>query len=122
MIDADDDDDDGHCLKKRCVKDFLCFRVINHHDPLCVHRARSSTMARMEPDDAWSVIESLLALDLNKMSLNEGEKVFEDLHGVSGVVDTSPELVVSCLDELELKAAKTRRRDACVAAASEDSS
>jgi hypothetical protein len=75
----------------------------------------------MESDDTWSAVESLLALDLNKMSLNEREKVFEDLHGVSDIVDESPELVASCLDELELEIAKIRRRDAYIAAASKDS-
>jgi hypothetical protein len=79
-------------------------------------------MAPMESDDTWSAVQSLLAIDLNKMSLNEREKVFEDLHGVSDLVDESPELVAACLDELELGIAKIRRRDAYVAAASKDSS
>jgi hypothetical protein len=72
-------------------------------------------MARMESDDTLSAVQSLLALDLNKMSLNEREKVFEDLHGVSDVVDESPELVASCLDELELENSKdtTQRRVHC---------
>jgi hypothetical protein len=79
-------------------------------------------MAPLESDDTLSAVQSLLALDLNNMSLNEREKVFEDLHGVSDLVDESPELVASCLDELELGIAKIRRRDAYVAAASKDSS
>jgi hypothetical protein len=65
--------------------------------------------------------ESQLARDLNKISLNEREKVYEDLHGVSGLVDESPELVASCLAELEPEIAKIRRRDAYIAAASKDS-
>jgi hypothetical protein len=54
-------------------------------------------MTPIESDDTWSAVQSLLALDLNKMSLNERDKVFKDLHGVSDIVDESPELVASCL-------------------------
>jgi hypothetical protein len=79
-------------------------------------------MAPPESDDTLSAVQSLLALDLNKMSLNDREKVFEDLHGVSDLVVESPELVASCLAELESGIAKIGRRDAFVAAASKDSS
>jgi hypothetical protein len=76
----------------------------------------------MESDDTFSAVQSLLALDLNKITLNEREHVYEDLHGVSDLVDENPELVASCLAELEPEIAKIRRRDAYIAAESEDSS
>jgi hypothetical protein len=79
-------------------------------------------MAPMESDEILSAVQSLLALDLNKISLNERDKVFEDLHGVPDLVDESPELVASCLAELEPGIAKIRRRDAYIVAASKDSS
>jgi hypothetical protein len=77
----------------------------------------------MESEDKLaSAIQGLLALDMNKISPNEREKVYDDLHGVSGVVDETPELVASCLAELEREIAKIRDRDAYIAAASKDSS
>ena len=69
-----------------------------------------------------STIQSLLALDLNKISTKEREEVYEDLHGVSSLVDESPELVASRLAELEPEIAKIRCRDAYIAATSKDSS
>jgi hypothetical protein len=83
-------------------------------------------MALTEPEDfsrnILSTMQGLLALDLNKISLKEREEVYEDLHGVSGIVDESPELVASRLAELEPEIAKIRCRDAYIAAASKDSS
>jgi hypothetical protein len=72
--------------------------------------------------DTLSAVQSLLALDLNKISLNEREQVFEDLHGVSDTIDESPEFVACCLAELEAEIAKIRYRDAYLAAANKDSS
>ena len=46
----------------------------------------------------------------------------EDLHGVSDLVDESPELVASSLAQLESEIAKIRYRDAFIAATSKDSS
>jgi hypothetical protein len=74
----------------------------------------------MGSEDA--LVQSFLNIDLNKISQNEREKVYEDLHGVPGLVDESPELLASCLAELEQEIAKIRGRDAYIAAASEDSS
>jgi hypothetical protein len=79
-------------------------------------------MAPMQSEDILSAVENLLVRDLNNLSLTEREKVYDDLHGVSGLVHESPELVASCLAELELEIATTRRRDAYTAAARKDSS
>ena len=83
-------------------------------------------MALTEPEDnssnILSTIQSLRALDLNKISLKEREEVFEGIHGVSGLIDESPELVASRLAELESEIAKIRCRDAYIAATSKDSS
>jgi hypothetical protein len=79
-------------------------------------------MAPMQSEDILSTIQNLLVRDLNNLSLTERESVYEDLHGVSGLVHESPELVVSCLAELELGITMTRRRDAYTAAARKDSS
>ena len=78
-------------------------------------------MAPTEPD-VLSTIQSLLALDLNKISMKERGEVYEDLHGVSSLVDESPEMVASRLAELETEIAKIRCRDAYIAATSKDSS
>jgi hypothetical protein len=76
-----------------------------------------------ESEGTLSAVQTLLARDLNKISLNEREKVYEDLHGVSGLVDESPELVASCLAQLESGIAKLRGKKAYnIAAAIADSS
>ena len=81
-------------------------------------------MALTEPEDnssnILSTMQSLLALDMYKISLKEREEVFEDLHGVSGLIDESPELVASSLAQLESEIAKIRYRDAFIAATSKD--
>ena len=83
-------------------------------------------MASTEPEDSsrniLSTMQSNLALDLNRLSLKEREEVYEDLHGVSGLIDESPELVSSSLAELEPEIAKIRCRDAYIAATSKDAS
>ena len=79
-------------------------------------------MAPTKSEDILSAVQSLLALDLNTISLNEREKVYEDLHGVSDLVVESPELVASCLAELDPEIAKIRRKQAYIAALIKDSS
>jgi hypothetical protein len=46
-------------------------------------------------------IESLLAKELNQLSLAEREKASYDLHGVADVVEERPEFVDKCLADLE---------------------
>jgi hypothetical protein len=79
-------------------------------------------MAPMQSEDILTAVQDLLVRDLNNLSLTEREKVYEDLHGVSGLVHESPELVAFCLAELDLGIVRTRHRDAYTAAASRDPS
>jgi hypothetical protein len=48
------------------------------------------------PDD----IDSLIAMELNSLSIKEREKALEDVHGVAGVEEENPEFVNSSLKEL----------------------
>jgi hypothetical protein len=49
------------------------------------------------PDD----IDSLIAKEMNSLSIKEREKALEDVHGVAGVEEETPEFVNSCLKELD---------------------
>lgn len=51
--------------------------------------------------DPLSTSEKLIAAELSKLSLQEREKAYEDVHGVSDLVEESPERVESSLLELE---------------------
>jgi hypothetical protein len=59
----------------------------------------SSASTIAEPSTSWA--ESLLAQDLNKLSLDDREKALEDLHGVSADINETPELVASRLYNLD---------------------
>eukprot|EP00980_Cylindrotheca_fusiformis_P030810 scaffold25454_cov127-Cylindrotheca_fusiformis.AAC.1 len=45
--------------------------------------------------------EKLIAEELSKLTLQEREKAYEDVHGVSNLVEESPELIEKCLLELQ---------------------
>ena len=79
-------------------------------------------MASAESEDISSAVQSLLASELNKISLNERESAYDDLHGVSDLVVESPELVASCLAELDPEIARIRHKHAYIAALIKDSS
>ena len=49
------------------------------------------------PDD----IDSLIAKEMNSLSIKEREKALEDVHGVAVVEEQTPEFVNSCLKELD---------------------
>eukprot|EP00980_Cylindrotheca_fusiformis_P012259 scaffold2995_cov130-Cylindrotheca_fusiformis.AAC.4 len=46
-------------------------------------------------------VDKLLAAELEKLSLKEREKVFEDVHGVSDAVQETPAFVSSCLEKMD---------------------
>jgi hypothetical protein len=72
-------------------------------------------VARAEPEPALTAVKRLLAEDLR-------EKAFEDLHGVIGLVQETPELVDSCLVDLETEITKSRNKDAYIASTLTDAS
>ena len=43
----------------------------------------------------------MLARDMNRLSVEEREKVFEDVHGIARVLDEPPEFIEACLALLE---------------------
>eukprot|EP00980_Cylindrotheca_fusiformis_P019708 scaffold6883_cov113-Cylindrotheca_fusiformis.AAC.1 len=45
--------------------------------------------------------EKLIAEELSKLTIQEREKAYEDVHGVSNLVEESPELIERCLLELK---------------------
>ena len=46
-------------------------------------------------------VDSMLARDMNRLSVEEREKVFEDVHGIARVLDEPPEFIEACLALLE---------------------
>eukprot|EP00980_Cylindrotheca_fusiformis_P006081 scaffold1308_cov93-Cylindrotheca_fusiformis.AAC.6 len=56
--------------------------------------------------------DKILAADLEKLSLREREKVYEDVHGVSDVVQETPELITSCLEQLDREINLITKKDA----------
>eukprot|EP00980_Cylindrotheca_fusiformis_P018412 scaffold6052_cov118-Cylindrotheca_fusiformis.AAC.25 len=54
----------------------------------------------------------MLAAELEKLSLKEREKVYEDVHGVSDVIQESPELIASSLEQLDREIDLIENKDA----------
>eukprot|EP00980_Cylindrotheca_fusiformis_P002891 scaffold675_cov103-Cylindrotheca_fusiformis.AAC.2 len=57
-------------------------------------------------------VNVILAVELEKLSLKEREKVYEDVHGVSDVVQETPELIASCLQEMDHEINLIEKKDA----------
>eukprot|EP00980_Cylindrotheca_fusiformis_P029142 scaffold22737_cov120-Cylindrotheca_fusiformis.AAC.5 len=47
------------------------------------------------------LVDRFLAAELEKLSLKEREKVYEDVHGVSDVTQETPEVIASCLEKMD---------------------
>ena len=80
----DDDDDDGTIVETT---------------------SRDDAIAQMAQDNPIGV-DALLAKDLNQMSLNEREKVCEQIHGVESILEESDEMISSGLNNLEMELQK----------------
>eukprot|EP00980_Cylindrotheca_fusiformis_P012835 scaffold3169_cov107-Cylindrotheca_fusiformis.AAC.5 len=57
-------------------------------------------------------VNEILAAELEKLSLKEREKVYEDVHGVSDVVQETPELIASCLQQMDHEINLIKKKDA----------
>jgi predicted HTH domain antitoxin len=71
-----------------------------------------------EPSTCWA--ESLLAQDLYKLSMEEREKVLEELHGVSDIVNETAELIAITLAEFHEELSKIKVKKAYDAAKARD--
>eukprot|EP00980_Cylindrotheca_fusiformis_P002555 scaffold607_cov109-Cylindrotheca_fusiformis.AAC.1 len=57
-------------------------------------------------------VDKILAADLEKLSLQEREKVYEDVHGVSDVIKETPELIARCLQQMDREIDLIKKKDA----------
>ena len=64
------------------------------------------------PDDGILHTEELLTKELNHLSSTEREEVLYDVHGVSNVVEETPEFVARRLEDLNVNICKTRDKAA----------
>ena len=79
----------------------------------------SETSSKPAPvSTSW--VESLLAQNLYTLSLNERENALEDLHGVPGIVNETPDLVSNRLSELERELSEILEKTAFDLAACQD--
>eukprot|EP00980_Cylindrotheca_fusiformis_P017567 scaffold5516_cov105-Cylindrotheca_fusiformis.AAC.1 len=54
----------------------------------------------------------LLAAELEKLSFEERERVYEDVHGVSDAIQETPELIANCLEQLNHEIDSIKNKDA----------
>jgi hypothetical protein len=71
----------------------------------CGKNSRSSKMTQV-PNDT----DKQLAQELNQLSLREREQVFEDIHGVSKIIDEDPDFVDECLLQMDMAFRRLKRR------------
>jgi hypothetical protein len=72
------------------------------HSVLCMDSSSSSLGGMMTIAPTPQMADSILAASLNQMSLQEREKVYEDVHGVAPPSNPEePTFVASCLAELQ---------------------
>jgi hypothetical protein len=70
------------------------------------------TTPRQSVGPSPDAMDSLVAAELNQLSLEEREAVFEDLHGVTQVHEESPECVASQVEQLKQEIKKIRGKSA----------
>jgi hypothetical protein len=66
-----------------------------------LHEGSSSYCCFGNNRDYPSVAE--LAEEINELSIEEREKVFDDIHGVAKTQEETPEFVASCIQQLNKK-------------------
>jgi hypothetical protein len=64
--------------------------------------------------------DALLAKELSSLTMEEREKSYYDIHGVSDVIDESPEFVAEKLAQMDEELAQIADKDACLQAASQN--
>jgi hypothetical protein len=62
--------------------------------------------------ESESEMDAFLAGELNQMSLQERQKVFEEIHGVDDIVEETPEFVAESLDALQDNIDRINPKDA----------
>lgn len=67
-----------------------------------------------------SVLDRMLAEELNQMSLHERQRVYEEIHGVNDIVKETPDFVMERLSLLEKALGAIRHKDAYDQALQED--
>jgi hypothetical protein len=65
-------------------------------------------------DPSQDTADALLARELNRMSIQEREKIFEEIHGVDGVEgnEEDPRFLSQCLEEMQEELRKLNRKSA----------
>eukprot|EP00980_Cylindrotheca_fusiformis_P029140 scaffold22737_cov120-Cylindrotheca_fusiformis.AAC.3 len=61
---------------------------------------------------AADFVDKILAADLERLSLKEREKVYEDVHGVSDAIQETPELIASCMEQMDHQIGLIQDKDA----------
>eukprot|EP00980_Cylindrotheca_fusiformis_P002556 scaffold607_cov109-Cylindrotheca_fusiformis.AAC.2 len=57
-------------------------------------------------------VDKIVAAEMEKLSLKEREVVYEDVHGVSDVVQETPELIANCLERMDREIDLINEKDA----------
>jgi hypothetical protein len=57
--------------------------------------------AHTPPNRSSKAADDLLAKDMTELSMQEREQVYHDVHGISHVVEETPDLVARCLADLD---------------------
>ena len=78
--------------------------------------------ANSVPDDLpeASQIDSLIATQMSRLSTNEREKAYFDIHGISGEIEESPEMIKESMAALEKEISKIKSKEAYQKAVSLD--
>ena len=77
----------------------------------------TATRQQQQQDGAFgggdAHLEAELAREMNELSVDERERVLDDIHGVAETPEETPEFIAKCLNELDMQLSKTpkaRRR------------
>eukprot|EP00980_Cylindrotheca_fusiformis_P031288 scaffold26125_cov162-Cylindrotheca_fusiformis.AAC.1 len=62
--------------------------------------------------DSSRSVDEIIASELQKLSLEEREKVYEDVHGVSDMIEETPEMIASCLEQMDHEVELSNDKDA----------
>jgi hypothetical protein len=74
--------------------------------PIC--GKRSSSQFKKPTSNA----DILLAREMNELSIDERERIFEEIHGISRVVDEDPAFVTECLAKLDEEISRIKKKSA----------
>jgi predicted HTH transcriptional regulator len=64
-----------------------------------------------DDDECWFIpYDDIVPEELNKLSLNEREKILHDIHGISDLVEESPELIARLLSKMDTWIVKQQQK------------